>query len=200
MYHESWCLRLKPIFHCDAKLLALGTFAPPNAKDSTFASPDAKIPTCWYLLRKVTQIFAFYPTRNLKFAFYLTRNPNASQWKVAKFWRWPCTFNVFCVDFICMWYPTRTQFPVEPEVYNFAIRCAISFLEYAPGFCMYLFLYKNNFPLTRNEPPKIEVACIEKILFVGHSRINSIFVRYVYINFFTVPRCNRSWGDKTKRS
>ena len=40
-----------PIFHCDAKLLALGTFASPNAKDSTFASPDARIPTCWYLLR-----------------------------------------------------------------------------------------------------------------------------------------------------
>ena len=42
---------IKPIFHCDAKLLALGTFASPNAKDSIFASPDAKIPTCWYLLR-----------------------------------------------------------------------------------------------------------------------------------------------------
>ena len=42
---------IKPIFHCDAKLLALGTFASPNAKDCTFASPDARIPTCWYLLR-----------------------------------------------------------------------------------------------------------------------------------------------------
>ena len=26
---------------------------------------------------------------------------------------WPCTFHVFCVDFICVWYPTRTPFPVE---------------------------------------------------------------------------------------
>ena len=34
-------LTLKPIFHRDAKLSALGTFA----------SPNAKIPTCWYLLR-----------------------------------------------------------------------------------------------------------------------------------------------------
>ena len=42
---------IKPILHCDAKLLALGTFASPNAKDSTFGSPDARIPTCWYLLR-----------------------------------------------------------------------------------------------------------------------------------------------------
>ena len=34
-------LSIKLIFHCDAKLFALGTFA----------SPNAKIPTCWYLLR-----------------------------------------------------------------------------------------------------------------------------------------------------
>ena len=34
-------LKVKPIFHCDAKPFALGTFA----------SPDANIPTCWYLLR-----------------------------------------------------------------------------------------------------------------------------------------------------
>ena len=30
-----------PIFHCDAKLFTLGTFA----------SPNTKIPICWYLLR-----------------------------------------------------------------------------------------------------------------------------------------------------
>ena len=33
---------LKPIFHQNAKLLALGTFASANAKDSTFALPNAK--------------------------------------------------------------------------------------------------------------------------------------------------------------
>ena len=33
---------LKPIFHCDAKLLAPANFALPNAKDSTFALPNAK--------------------------------------------------------------------------------------------------------------------------------------------------------------
>ena len=42
--------RLKPIFHCDAKLLVSGTFASGNAKNNTFALPGAKIPTCWYLL------------------------------------------------------------------------------------------------------------------------------------------------------
>ena len=52
---------LKPIFHCDAKLLALGTFASGNAKNSTFALSDAKIPTCWYLLRYLTQIFRVLP-------------------------------------------------------------------------------------------------------------------------------------------
>ena len=42
---------LKPIFHQNAKYLAWGTFASPNAKDRTFALPNARIPTCWYLLR-----------------------------------------------------------------------------------------------------------------------------------------------------
>ena len=32
----------KPIFHQNAKRLALGTFASANAKDSTFALPNAK--------------------------------------------------------------------------------------------------------------------------------------------------------------
>ena len=31
----------------------------------------------------------------------------------ANFLRWPCTFHIFCEDFICVGYPTRTPFPVE---------------------------------------------------------------------------------------
>ena len=27
--------------------------------------------------------------------------------------RWACTFHIFCVDFICVWWPTQTQFSVE---------------------------------------------------------------------------------------
>ena len=42
--------QVKPIFHQNAQLLASGNLASPNAKDRTFASPDARIPTCWYLL------------------------------------------------------------------------------------------------------------------------------------------------------
>ena len=33
---------LKPKFHCDAKPFALGTFASPNTKDSTFGLPNAE--------------------------------------------------------------------------------------------------------------------------------------------------------------
>ena len=39
---EVFTKKLKPIFHQNAKLLALGTFASANAKDSTFALPNAK--------------------------------------------------------------------------------------------------------------------------------------------------------------
>ena len=39
----------------------------------------------------------------------------------AKLLRWPCTFHVFCVDFICVWCPTQTQFPVE-----YGLKCVVS--------------------------------------------------------------------------
>ena len=47
----SKVVTVKPIFYQNEKLLASGNLASPDAKDSTFASPDARIPTCWYLLR-----------------------------------------------------------------------------------------------------------------------------------------------------
>ena len=58
MYHQYQilCKNVKPIFHQNAKYLASGTFASPNARNSTSASPDATIPTCWYLLHQVTPI------------------------------------------------------------------------------------------------------------------------------------------------
>ena len=58
---------LKPIFHCIAKLLALGTFASPNAKDSTFALANA---------------------RNTNMLVSLALGD-------ANFLRWPCTFLFF---------------------------------------------------------------------------------------------------------
>ena len=63
---------LKPIFHCNAKLLALGTLASANAKDITFALPNAK-------------------NTNMLVSLALGD---------ASFVRWPCTFYFFGVDFI----------------------------------------------------------------------------------------------------
>ena len=61
---------LKPIFHQNAKFLASGTFASPNAKDSIFASPNADT--------------------NMLVSLALGD---------ASFLRWLCTFLFFCVDF-----------------------------------------------------------------------------------------------------
>ena len=86
---------LKPIFHCDAKPFALGTFASPNAKDSTFALPKAKN----------TNMFVSLALGDAH--FYLTQNPQheSVEYRLhwvpnANFLHWPCTFNFFCVDFI----------------------------------------------------------------------------------------------------
>ena len=65
---------IKPIFQCDAQLLALGTFASPNAKVSTFALPNA---------------------RNTNMLVSLALGD-------ANFLLWPCTFLFFGVDFICI--------------------------------------------------------------------------------------------------
>ena len=77
---------LKPIFHCSAKLLALGTFASGNAKNITFALADAKIPTCWYLLRLLTHIFSVTrrqtPDAKPKICVSPDANPDASQWNI----------------------------------------------------------------------------------------------------------------------
>ena len=97
--------------------LALG-----NAPDARILRyPTQNIPACWYILRWVTHIFrvlpdAFYPTRFIRRVL-----SDASQWNVGGVgrwgWRWACTFHIFCVDFICVWCPTRTQFPVEYGLY-----------------------------------------------------------------------------------
>ena len=81
--HLSVNPTLKPIFHCDAKYLALGVGVGQCPQHQNVA---LGIPTCWYLGANANPFCvlpdAFYPTRNLKFAFYLTRNLNASQWDI----------------------------------------------------------------------------------------------------------------------
>ena len=94
---------LKPIFHCDAKPFALGTFASPNAKD--------------------TNMLVSLALGDTNFPRHPTQNPNASQWDIgcvgvlrskrkipnAKFLRWACTFHIVCVNFICVRLPMQTQ-------------------------------------------------------------------------------------------
>ena len=60
---HQWIRTLKPIFHQNAKYLASGTFASPNARNSTSASPNARIPTCWYILRLYDANFLRRPQR-----------------------------------------------------------------------------------------------------------------------------------------
>ena len=73
IYHHQVKI-LKPIFHQNAKYLASGTFASPNAKDSIFASPNP---------------------RNNNMLVCLALGD-------ASFLRWPCTFLFFCVDFFAL--------------------------------------------------------------------------------------------------
>ena len=63
---------VKPIFHCDAKLFALGTGVGLDPQRHIFALP---IPTCWYL-----KTLKFCITPNANFKIHPMQNPNASQW------------------------------------------------------------------------------------------------------------------------
>ena len=63
---------LKPIFHQNAKLLALGTFASPNAKYTTFALPDAKNTNMLVSLALGDANISRFTRRVLPDAFYPT--------------------------------------------------------------------------------------------------------------------------------
>ena len=67
-------MTVKPIFYQNAKLLALATFASANAKDSTFALPNAK-------------------NTNMLVSLALGD---------ANFLRRPCTFHFLCVDLFAL--------------------------------------------------------------------------------------------------
>ena len=55
-------LNIKPLFHCDAKPFALGTFVSSNAKD--------------------TNMLVSFALDNANFSCHPTQNPNASQWNI----------------------------------------------------------------------------------------------------------------------
>ena len=88
---------LKPIFHCDAKLFALGPRVGLDPQGHNFAS---EISTC---LR--------YPQRErLNLRYPLTTTTNASRWNIGGVGSptrgadvgHVVTFHIFCVDFICV--------------------------------------------------------------------------------------------------
>ena len=81
---------LRPIFHCNAKIFALGPCEGLDPKRKIFK-------------------FALPPTQIFKFALPPTRNPNMSQWNIGcvGFQTQICLighvhFFLFCVDIICI--------------------------------------------------------------------------------------------------
>ena len=92
-------MSLKPIFHCDAKYLALGVGVGQCPRCQNFV---LEIPTCWYILA----------LPNAKICVFPDANPQRQSVEYIGC-VWPCTFHGFCVDLICVWCPTRTPFPVE---------------------------------------------------------------------------------------
>ena len=75
-------------------------------------APDARI-----LLWRYQHVGIFWRYLTLKFAFSPTPTHDASQWNIGcKILALAMYISCFCVDFICVWYPTRTPFPVEKGV------------------------------------------------------------------------------------
>ena len=75
-------MNVKPIFHCNAKLLTLGVCIGhyPQHKISHRQNFALGIPTCCY---RKTLKFALPPTRTLKFGLPPTPTPNASRWNIS---------------------------------------------------------------------------------------------------------------------
>ena len=98
---------LQPIFHCDAKYLASGVGVGQCPRRHNFA---LEIPTCWYILALPNAKICVTPDANPR------RQSVEYRWRWAFWhwgWRWACTFHIFCVDFICVWWSMQTQYPVE---------------------------------------------------------------------------------------
>ena len=69
----------KPIFHCDAKYLALGVGVGQCPRLQNFV---LEIPTCWYLLHWVTQFFCVLADAKPESWVLADAKPNASQWNI----------------------------------------------------------------------------------------------------------------------
>ena len=64
------------------------------------------IPTCWYILALPNAKICVTPDAKPKICVTPDANPRHQsveyRWRWA-FWRWACTFQVVCVNFICVW-------------------------------------------------------------------------------------------------
>ena len=100
MYNKN----LKPIFHCDAKFLALRVGVGQYPRRQNFAWG---IPTCWYLGANANPLICILPDAKPKICVLPDAKPKCKpvEYRLrsvpnAKFSRWPCTFLFFGVDFI----------------------------------------------------------------------------------------------------
>ena len=84
-------LSIKPIFHCDAKPFASVTFALQNAKDSTFAFPNAKN----------ANMMVSLALGDANFSRYLTQNPQRKS-----------------VEYRLRWVPNGLQLIYQAEVFS----------------------------------------------------------------------------------
>ena len=100
---ETELFSLKPIFHCDAKIFALGPCIGRDPQCQNFA---LDIQTFWYL-------------KTGKFMLPPTQTPKASQWNIGCVWDPTQNSRVGHVDctlfspFFRVGYPTRTLFSME---------------------------------------------------------------------------------------
>ena len=124
LYYCDFAHSLKPIFHCNAKSFALGTFASPNAKDSTFALPNARntnmlvsfvLGDINFLRWPCTFLFFVY----ISFALGSQRKPHF-QWNIGgggsptQLFRFGHVhFMLFIPFFFCVGYQKRMLFSVE---------------------------------------------------------------------------------------
>ena len=102
VHSEAHLQTLKPIFHCDAKPFALGTYVGLDPQPHNFA---LGIPTCWHLK---TRKFMLPPAP--------TTNASTYRWRWVPNTRgshWPCRFHAVCLVFGRVGYPTQTGYPVE---------------------------------------------------------------------------------------
>ena len=125
-WEQRFNIILKPIFHQNAKSFALGTFASPNAKDSSFVLPNTRNTNMLVSFALGDANFSRFPRRVFPGVFSPTRFPRRQsvecRWRWAFWrwgWRWKCTFHIFCVDFICVWWSTQSQYPVEYGLNHF---------------------------------------------------------------------------------